>query len=1103
VATVTAERAPATLVEFVETLAAHGRRTAVIDYSPVGKRSLDYETLTECIFSAALRLGRAGIGPSSTVALWGPNGADWLTAYFALVYRGALVVPLDHQSSAAALSGILDHAAPDLIVTTAAHCAELAAAQRTTRTLPLDELAAAREPRLAAPDSALPAGAPLVTGDRVAALLYTSGTTGTPKAVPLTHRNLLSNTLALCAADVIAADDRVLLPLPLHHTYPFTVGLLTVLARGATVVFPAGISGPEIAAAARDAHPTALLAVPRLCEALWSGVCATVERRGKWATRLFRVLLTSCGGVRRLTGLRAGLWIFRSLHDTFGGRLEVIGCGGARLDPELARRLEALGWTVLTGYGLTETSPVLTFNSRSNSRLGTEGRPLAGVELAIRRADRPAAGDVAAGADQGEIVARGASVFRGYRGNDAATQAAFTADGWFRTGDLGWIDAAGYLHVVGRSKELIALADGKKIFPEELEKIYAAAPLIREIAILEQRGRLVALVVPNETAILERGALREVALLRETIEDIGARLPPYQRITGYGVVRSMLPRTQLGKLKRHLLAELYTQATDAAPREAQALPAEDAALVSSGRPADVWRWIQGRFPGRALTLDASPQLDLDIDSLEWVSLTLEIEERFGVALSGDAVSRILTVRDLLREIESAAPAQPGAAAAKTRVAVVELPSAPLRALGAVVFALAWAVMRIFFRLRVAGRSPLDTDIPMLIAPNHTSYLDPPAIAAALPWRRLRKTFWAGWVGILYTGPFTRFISRACQVLPVDPDRDIAGAIETARSLLRRGYSIVWFPEGRRSPTGELGHFLQGIGRVVLHSDADAVPVAIRGTFDAWPKHRLLPRLKRVSVTFGEPLRFCEQDPDGRAVIRISEDIENTVRTLLSLETNETQTTPVLDEPTDEPKETEMTSTTNQWLETLRDGRRALIRPIRRDDVDRNAAFLDSLSQPSRHFLFLAGVSRLSGDELRRLCDPDYAHDMAYVAIDARGGDGGDGQRQIGVCRYAGSDAEKGAEISVAVADDWQHCGLGKQLLTRLIDYARAHGVARLYSVDSLANSRMRKLARDLGFLERTDPDDPSQVICSLDLAAPKAGAPPFEPGTGQRLAGHG
>ncbi len=144
------------------------------------------------------------------------------------------------------------------------------------------------------------------------------------------------------------------------------------------------------------------------------------------------------------------------------------------------------------------------------------------------------------------------------------------------------------------------------------------------------------------------------------------------------------------------------------------------------------------------------------------------------------------------------------------------------------------------------------------------------------------------------------------------------------------------------------------------------------------------------------------------------------------------------------------TTSNEWTETLNDGRRVLIRPIRRDDVERNAAFLDALSPPSKHFLFLGGVARLSDEALQRLCDPDHAHDMAFVALDARGGEP---QRQVGVCRYAGTDSTQGAEISVAVADDWQHHGLGKRLLTHLIDYARSHGVTRLYSMDSAATSR--------------------------------------------------
>jgi GNAT superfamily N-acetyltransferase len=169
-----------------------------------------------------------------------------------------------------------------------------------------------------------------------------------------------------------------------------------------------------------------------------------------------------------------------------------------------------------------------------------------------------------------------------------------------------------------------------------------------------------------------------------------------------------------------------------------------------------------------------------------------------------------------------------------------------------------------------------------------------------------------------------------------------------------------------------------------------------------------------------------------------------------------------------------------WTETLADGRRAIIRPIRPDDVARNREFLEALSPPSRHFLFLGGIARLDDEELRRLCNPDHASSMAFVAL-AADPKGTETSRQVGVCRYAGAGAANGAEISVAVADDWQHQGLGTALLRRLIDYARAHGVKRLYSMDSAVNDHMRKLGADLGFTVARDPDDSCQIILSLEL----------------------
>jgi len=1092
---------PATLCDVAAGLAAHGTRTALIDFRDGQPTELSYAALGERIIDTALRLHGAGIGRESCVAIWAPNSAAWVIAYFGSVRAGATVVPIDQQSMPTTAAEILEHAGAALLLTTDAHRSELRELGRGCETLPI-EGRWADDPGDGWPAPSEDASQlPAIEPDDVAALLYTSGTTGVPKAVPLTHRNLTANAVALTTQRLIGADDRVLLPLPLHHTYPFTVGLVTALLKRAAVVFPAGISGPEITGAARAAEATALLAVPRLCEALWESVRSAVEQRGERAKKLFFRMLRLSIAVRRTTGARIGKRLFRPVHEKLGEALDLIGCGGAKLDPELAWRLEGLGWTVLTGYGLTETSPVLTFNDRAHARIGTEGRPLPGIELAIRPVQGERDEDAPPPAHdrvEGEIVARGPTVFSGYRGNPEATAEAFTSDGFFRTGDLGWLDRKGFLRIVGRSKELLVLADGKKIFPEAIEKQYAGSSLLKEVAILEDHGRLVALIVPDERAIRERGTLRQAALLREDLEEIGARLAPYQRITAFRVARSALPRTQLGKLRRHLLPELYKRAAaaDAEPASSSEPTAEDAKLLASERGRAAWQWLVARYPDKRITLDTSPQLELQIDSLEWVALTTEIEQRFRVSLTGEAVSRILTVRDLIHEIATTELMQAGApsaaaAAAAAAAADVRLPGFAMRCVGTAIFALVRPLMRLLFGVSVAGLENVAGDEPLVIAPNHASYLDPLALAAALPWRRLRRTYWAGWVGVLYTGPLTRFVSRATQVMPVDPDRDLASAIGTARALMQRGYSIVWFPEGRRSPTGEVGPFFGGIGQLVLDTGARALPTAISGTFEALPKQRRWPKLGTpLAVQFGTPLVLREPRGSSRAALNVSGRLERAVRALVGGKSDATESSRhAADAITT--TENAMPKPANEGTEKLKDGRRVAIRPICVDDVERNERFLEQLSPPSKHFLFLGGIAQLSDEALRRLCDPDHANDMAFVALEADAS-GGSAPRQVGVSRYAGASSPQGAEISVAVADEWQHRGLGKRLLTHLIDYARAHGVKRLYSMDSMGNTRMRKLARDVGFSERPDPDDASQVICYLDLV-PGANAMPRAP----------
>jgi long-chain acyl-CoA synthetase len=634
----------ATLCDLAASFASLGDKPALVAFDGEAGIHTSYATLDDRIRRVASGLRCEGIGAGDFVLLWAPNSADWVSAWFGVIASGATAIPLDHQCAVELAVAVVRDANPTLILTTREQKARLAQGldRPQARFILLD--GEAHESSLGAWMAHEPGPIAQVDPGQFASLLYTSGTTGRPKGVPLTHRNLTANLEALLKAELIHERDRVLLPLPLHHTYPFMVGLLLPLATGATVVFPAGVTGPEIMRAASDGKVTALLAVPRLLSALRDGIRAQVSSRGGFASRVFSVLLAVSSAIQRATGLHPGRLLFRQLHARLGGRLRLIGCGGARLDPDLERELEALGWRVLTGYGLTETSPVLTFNRPNAARSGSEGRPLPGVELRIATPQ---------GTEHGEVLAKGPSVFSGYWQDAERTAEAFTFDGWFRTGDLGWLDAEGYLHIAGRSKEVIVLQDGKNVYPEELEKIYAQSRPIREIAVIEHGHGLAALIVPDEQVILERGTLREAAWLREEIEEIAARLPAYQRVAHVRITRDPLPRTQLGKLKRHLLADWFadaengTGARDATQSQSQSAPA--AATDIPPESQAVWQWLARRFPGHRLTLDTSPQFDLEIDSLAWVTLTLELEREFGIALSGDALSGVTSLRDLLRE----------------------------------------------------------------------------------------------------------------------------------------------------------------------------------------------------------------------------------------------------------------------------------------------------------------------------------------------------------------------------------------------------------------------------------------------------------------------
>lgn len=830
----------ATLRSLVDSLSAHGNKTALLALTKHGQEHWSFRELAEHARAFACLLVRDGIRPGDNVLIYAENRPDWIAAALGVLCAGAVVSPVDAQFSDDDLAHVLCDSAARAIVTTPRLAPRIEMLAEKRRLILLDE-----ERIFATKTGDLP----VVSPDDQAVLFYTSGTTGPPKGVPLTHRNIVSQFETIGQLDLVGSADRVLLPLPLHHVYPFVIGALAPLSLGLPLVLPFSLTGQQLLRALREGDVSVILGVPRLYSALLSGIEARVQKSGRIVRHVFELLSTFSGFLLTSLGIRAGKFLFRPLHEQFGEHLRLLLCGGSALEGDIATKLTSLGWELAIGYGLTETSPLLTMNLLEDFRRGSVGRAFPGAELRI-------------GTD-GEIQARGPNVFAGYRNLPQPTAEAFTPDGWFRTGDLGYFDDEGFLFVNGRNSMLIKTAGGEKIQTEDVEAAYAKEPAIREIGVLERGGKLVALIVPN------RGVCGDdvEAAVRAAIERVARTLPSYERMSDYAITSDILPHTRLGKIQRHHLAGRFdaargrtAQSVAAAPMPLEEMSGEDRALFEQPVTRQVWQLLVRKNPNKRLTPDTNLQFDLGVDSLEWLNLTLEIADASGVEITEEAIGRIDNVRDLLRE---ALEAEEGAAIDPVTQPFAILseqqkrwltPLGPLMNLTARgIYAFGRALTRALFHIRVDGWENLPRDRTWVMTPNHVSFLDAFILANTLRWPELRKTYWAGWTGIVSANRVMRFLSRLGKILPVEPTRAARTALALGAITLRNGNNLVWFPEGgvSRLGQGELQEFKPGIGMLLERFAVAVVPVRICGTREALPPGAHFPHFYPVRIIIGK------------------------------------------------------------------------------------------------------------------------------------------------------------------------------------------------------------------------------------------------------------
>lgn len=557
-----------TIQELIRSLHTSGDHLCLLAFERRSTERWTYAELASQVQRLTRGLIRAGVAPGDYVVLLAKNRPEWIVACLAVINTGAAIVPLDVQIGDEPLQRVLDDCGARFVFTTSEYLARLdkLSNQPAIQPILLDTRPEdARSWQALLSDEAL--HMPTVGPEATATMFYTSGTTGAPKGVPLTHRNLAFQVNAFRRLPFLSAQDRVLQPLPMYHVYPFTVGILSPLAIGLQLVMPQSVAGPHIVRALQESQATVIIAVPRLYRALYQRIESQAKSRGRLAAGLFRASLALSIWLRRHTRLKAGRWLFRQVHRRISEHLRVMASGGSALDPDLAWKLEGLGWHVSIGYGLTETSPMISLKLPDihPPRLASVGQHLIDVELRIdpyfQQADGAAPQNAsAAPREEGEILARGPCVFGGYHNLPDQTAEVLSADGWFRTGDLGCFDENGFLYISGRASTLIVTEGGKNIQPEPVEEVYVQNQHISEIGVLQYENRLVGLIVPDTEAIGTQDSVAVKQAIRESVAAQSKRLPTYQRIRHHAITWEPLPRTNLGKLRRHLMVERYEQA---------------------------------------------------------------------------------------------------------------------------------------------------------------------------------------------------------------------------------------------------------------------------------------------------------------------------------------------------------------------------------------------------------------------------------------------------------------------------------------------------------------------------------------------------------------
>ena len=823
-------RVPDTIVGFLrEAAIRHESRDALLIKPAFRYIRWSYRRLWEDSGRLATLIQRNGLGKGDQAILWGPNSPHWVIAFFGCLRAGVTLIPLDVRSAPDYVDRVISRTDPKL-----AFVSRFTPREGVELNVPEMSLEELESSISGLPD---PAPVPIQKHD-LAEIMFTSGTTGDPKGVMLTHRNLTANIEGITQYISVAPSNRLLSILPLSHMYEQMGGLLMALHSGASVTYPTSRQPTVLARTMRERKITTMLMVPQALELLMNGIEREVRLQGK--ERIWRALLKVAE--RTPFGLRRHL--FRTVHKQFGGKLDLIVSGGASLDADLGHKWELLGVKVLQGYGATEASPVISNHTMDERRPDSTGRPLPNVQVKL--------------SESGEILARGENITPGYYNAPEETDKVFE-NGWYKTGDLGYFDEDGFLHIQGRVKDMIVLPSGQNVFPQDIQEVLVKHPAVADAVVVG---------LPRETSVEVHAALilDKPDDAQEIVNWANLQLAEHQRVRGFTVWPDEdFPRTHTLKVKNRIVVDTILRGAEPSPSSTrQTRPAP-----STGSRGLVH--IIAEISRRRVE-DVTPMLnlgdDLDLDSIGRIELLSAIEVELGVYLDESQVTPETSIEQLNSLVEEGSKRPP----------MVKFPNWGMRlwarmARGFLQQGLISPLMTLAYGLKVTGRENLaGLNGPVMFACNHHMGLDNPLIIRAVS-RRWRRRLAVAAAAELWRNPVWWVLNPLLgNGFPIAKEGPIRPSLENLGRIIDSGWSVLIYPEGVLTVGGPMQPFMQGVGLVAVEGRIPVVPVRLEVTRAGAPSIFPLFRRGRVEIRFGAPLTFAPDDDYQQATSAIEQAI---------------------------------------------------------------------------------------------------------------------------------------------------------------------------------------------------------------------------------------